>query len=135
MNYNLLDLLRNLTPEDISDLEPDEPQEREGRQVTGGKNKPQKHPQEKLDLLTVSQLEEMGRDEPLFLCELARLLIKYDGWVGSFALVKRINKLMVGTGLTKAELFEITRTIHSEQRMYSVKSKFVENLDWDSERT
>ncbi len=93
-------------------------------------SKQQNHPQEKKDRETINQIMQGGAEDPVSLAELARLRIRYQGFPGALAIKDSLDQLLKKWGLTEAELFAKTRQIHSNERIYQVRSKFQEQEDW-----
>jgi Protein of unknown function (DUF3288) len=93
-------------------------------------SKQQSHPQEKKDRETIAQIMQGSAADPVSLAELARLRIRYQGFPGALAIKDSLDQLLKKWGLTEAELFAKTRQIHSNERIYQVRSKFQEQEDW-----
>lgn len=76
----------------------------------------QQHPQASKDRKTV---EELLREEAndYNLTELARLLIRYRGFPGARDIQSDLERSLQRWGMTKEELFERTREIHSRGRV------------------
>ncbi|MBE9155484.1 DUF3288 family protein [Nodosilinea sp. LEGE 06152] len=79
--------------------------------------KDQQHPQYKTDRQVVSQLLA-GEANDLNLVELARLMIRYDGFPGARDIQTDLKKALSRWQLTESELFEKTRAIHQEGEVY-----------------
>lgn len=68
-------------------------------------------------------------------CEVARLLVRYEGAVFAEEPMTLIRKILGRWGLTKTQVFAKARSIHWDTSVYLARSKFKENLDWDECRT
>ncbi|PSN11281.1 DUF3288 domain-containing protein [filamentous cyanobacterium CCT1] len=79
--------------------------------------KDQQHPQYKTDRQVVSQLLA-GDATDLNLVELARLMIRYDGFPGARDIQADLKKALSRWQLTESELFEKTRAIHQQGDVY-----------------
>jgi hypothetical protein len=90
----------------------------------------QKHPQERRDQEVVNLIAAAGPDDPLSLAELARLRIRYRGFPGALGIQASLDQLLHQWQLTEEELFERTRQMHQQERLYQVKSKFQTQEDW-----
>ncbi|PSN13409.1 DUF3288 domain-containing protein [filamentous cyanobacterium CCP5] len=79
--------------------------------------KDQQHPQYSGDRQVLNQL--MGAEPTDYnLAELARLMIRYDGFPGARDIQADLQKRLKQWGLTEAELFTKTRAIHAEGQIY-----------------
>ncbi|PSO47573.1 MAG: DUF3288 domain-containing protein [Cyanobacteria bacterium SW_9_44_58] len=77
----------------------------------------QKHPREKQDKQIVDQMfQENITDHNL--AELARLRIRYKNFPGAKQLQKDLDSLLEKWNLTEETLFEKTRQIHNQKRVY-----------------
>ncbi|MFM7324609.1 MAG: DUF3288 family protein [Nodosilinea sp.] len=77
----------------------------------------QQHPQYKDDRQLVNQLL-MGEASDYHLAELARLMIRYDGFPGARDIQSDLQKALARWQLTEAELFAKTRAIHQRGDVY-----------------
>ncbi|MEB3312972.1 MAG: DUF3288 family protein [Cyanobacteriota bacterium] len=77
----------------------------------------QQHPQYKDDRQLVNQLL-MGEANDYHLAELARLMIRYDGFPGARDIQSDLQKALARWHLTEAELFAKTRAIHQQGEVY-----------------
>jgi len=77
----------------------------------------QKHPREKQDKQILDQMfqEEMTDHN---LAELARLRIRYKNFPGAKQLQQDLDSLLEKWNLTEETLFEKTRQIHNQKRVY-----------------
>jgi hypothetical protein len=80
-------------------------------------SKDQQHPQYKADRQVVNQLLA-GEANDYNLVELARLMIRYEGFPGARDIQTDLKKAMTRWQLTEAELFEKTRAIHQQGEVY-----------------
>ncbi len=89
--------------------------------------KPQQHPREGQDRLIVERLlqEEMSDYN---LAELARLLIRYNGFPGADSLKELLAQVLQKWNLTEADLFARTRAIHARGGIY--KPETTKREDW-----
>lgn len=79
--------------------------------------KDQQHPQYKADRQVVSQLLA-GEATDYNLVELARLMIRYEGFPGARDIQADLKKALARWQLTEAELFAKTRAIHQQGEVY-----------------
>ncbi|NJL46662.1 MAG: DUF3288 family protein [Leptolyngbyaceae cyanobacterium SM2_5_2] len=79
--------------------------------------KDQQHPQYSTDRQTVNQLLA-GDASDFNLVELARLMIRYEGFPGARDIQADLKKALTRWQLTEAELFERTRTLHQQGDIY-----------------
>ncbi len=88
----------------------------------------QTHPQENKDRLIVNRLLEakMGNYE---LAELARLRIRYRDFPGARDIQEKLELLLQKWGLTEESLYEKTRQIHAQGKVYQRKHDNREE-DW-----
>jgi len=87
----------------------------------------QAHPQQRSDRQIVNTLLE-GEPTDYNLCELARLLIRYDGFPGARDIQTDLTKAMQRWNLTEDTLFTRTREIHQQGVVY--KSRDAQREDW-----
>lgn len=85
------------------------------------------HPREAQDRLILERLLQEGISD-YNLAELARLLIRYDGFPGAEKNRELMAELLEKWQLTVEELFERTRAIHARGGIYKVGSNKRE--DW-----
>jgi hypothetical protein len=79
--------------------------------------KDQKHPQYSKDRQLLNQLMA-GDDSDFNLVELARLMIRYEGFPGARDIQNDLKKTLQKWKLTEEQLFEKTRTIHQQGDVY-----------------
>lgn len=79
--------------------------------------KDQQHPQYKVDRQVVSQLLA-GELTDYNLVELARMIIRYEGFPGARDIQADLKKTLARWQLTEAELFAKTRAIHQQGDVY-----------------
>ncbi len=87
----------------------------------------QKHPREKQDREILETLFQ-GEITDHNLAELARLRIRYKNFPGAKALQKDLDSLLEQWNLTEEMLFEKTRQIHAQRKVY--RSGETEQEDW-----
>jgi Protein of unknown function (DUF3288) len=80
----------------------------------------QTHPRDKEDSLVIEELIN-GEINDQNLAELARLLIRYQGFPGARRIQRDLQFLLEKWQLTEEELFEKTRKIHHEGKVYRQK--------------
>jgi hypothetical protein len=80
-------------------------------------HKDQKHPQYSKDRQTLNQLMA-GDDSDFNLVELARLMIRYEGFPGARDIQTDLKKTLQKWKLTEDQLFEKTRGIHQRGDVY-----------------
>lgn len=79
--------------------------------------KDQQHPQHKTDRQVVNQLLN-GEPTDFNLVELARLLIRYQGFPGARDIQQDLEKAMKNWGFTQETLYAKTREIHQQGEVY-----------------
>lgn len=77
----------------------------------------QTHPQNLKDSGTLASIPFSDPND-LHKCELARLLIRYEGFPGAERTKQGLASRLEGWGITKEQLFEQTRKIHAEAVVY-----------------
>jgi hypothetical protein len=77
----------------------------------------QEHPQYKTDRQVLNQLQA-GEPTDYNLAELARLLIRYDGFPGARDIQKDLQRLLQSWDFTEESLFAKTREIHAQGNIY-----------------
>ncbi|MGF1570244.1 MAG: DUF3288 family protein [Nodosilinea sp.] len=80
-------------------------------------SKDQQHPQYKIDRQVVNQLLS-GEATEFNLVELARLMIRYEGFPGARDIQTDLRKALARWQLTETALFERTRAIHQQGEVY-----------------
>lgn len=91
-------------------------------------SKDQQHPQWQSDRQTVNKL--MTEDPTDFnLAELARLMVRYQGFPGGRDIQTDLETVLKKWKLTPETLFEKTREIHAREPIYTVRSNKRE--DWN----
>lgn len=79
--------------------------------------KDQQHPQYATDRQVVNQLLA-GEATDYNLVELARLMIRYDGFPGARDIQADLKKALTRWQLTESQLFDKTRAIHQQGDVY-----------------
>ncbi len=93
-------------------------------------NTEQKHPQAKLDRLTVDTLLKVGSDpSDRELVELARLIIRYRDFPGARDIQRDLKIVLDTWQLTEEELYTKTRAIHAVGTVYRL-TETGEKQDW-----
>ncbi|MGF1489006.1 MAG: DUF3288 family protein [Prochloraceae cyanobacterium] len=87
----------------------------------------QKHPQASNDRIVVDRLFKNGSSD-LNLAELARLLIRYRNFTGARDIQEDLHKLLQEWDLTEEQLYETTRKLHAEGKVY--RNKQEDRDDW-----
>lgn len=90
-------------------------------------NQEQQHPQASRDRAILNNLLVAEQNE-YNLAELARLRIRYRGFPGARDIWRDLDTVLLRWKLTEEALFEKTREIHSQGRVYRVQNN--ENEDW-----
>lgn len=90
-------------------------------------NQEQKHPQYHRDRKVVDSLKE-GDPNEYNLAELARLLIRYQGFPGASDIKEDLEKILQRWGMNEEQLYEATRNIHAKGQVY--KTKGSDSEDW-----
>ena len=91
--------------------------------------KEQQHPLYNRDRPLVDDLL-IAQGTDLDLAELARLRVRYQGFPGAKDIQQDLDKVLQKWGLTEAELFEKTRSIHDTGGIYKSRGK-KEEQDWN----
>lgn len=89
----------------------------------------QTHPQEEkdqkiLDALAQQQITDFN------LAELARLLIRYKNFPGAVGIHSAMENLLVKWSLTETTLYEKTRQIHQQVKIYQKQRLEEDQQDW-----
>lgn len=93
-------------------------------------NTEQKHPQAKLDRLTVDSLLKVRSDQSdRELVELARLIIRYRDFPGARDIQRDLKIVLDTWQLTEEELYAKTRAIHAVGTVYR-RTATGEQQDW-----
>lgn len=93
-------------------------------------NLDQQHPQEKHDSEIVERLLQEERSD-YFLCELARLRIRYCGFPGAREIQKNLDTILLRWKMTEEQLFELTRRLHSSGQFYRHGGASQGQEDWN----
>ncbi len=89
----------------------------------------QQHPLYSSDRAIVDKIIQEGQSD-YNLAELARLKIRYNGFPGARDIQADLEKLLQQWELTEAELYQKTRQLHANSRIYQVRSNKKEEEDW-----
>jgi hypothetical protein len=90
----------------------------------------QNHPREKQDRLVIEELLN-GEVNDRNLAELARLLIRYRNFPGAKNIQRDLQFLLQTWQLTEDKLYEKTRKIHAQGKVYLQKINNIEDSeDW-----
>jgi Protein of unknown function (DUF3288) len=89
----------------------------------------QQHPLHSRDRQTVDNLLQADASD-LNLAELARLRIRYLNFPGARDIQTDLDKILHQWGLTEEELYQKTRQIHANTRIFQVRSNKREEEDW-----
>lgn len=92
-------------------------------------NQDQQHPREAKDRIVINNLLQSEPND-YNLAELARLTIRYQGFPGARSIQQDLQTILNNWQLTEAELYQKTRTIHKEQKIYSDRFKSDQQQDW-----
>ena len=92
------------------------------------KSQDQQHPQWRNDRQVVSRIM-IEEPTDLNLAELARLLVRYQGFPGGRDIQSDLEAVLKKWKLTPEALFEKTRAIHAGEPIYTVRSNKRE--DWN----
>lgn len=95
--------------------------------------KDQQHPQERVDRPIVDRLLAAEEPDDFALAELARLLVRYDGFPGARSIQADLQTVMARWQLTENTLFEKTREIHARGPLYQVGGRNKGIADWGYE--
>ena len=90
-------------------------------------NNEQLHPQYKRDRQVVENLLQGDPNEYNF-TELARLLIRYQGFPGASDIKNDLQKVLKSWNLNEEALYQATREIHAKGHVYKTRSADAE--DW-----
>lgn len=92
-------------------------------------NQDQQHPRETKDRIVINDLLQSEPND-YNLSELARLLIRYQGFPGARSLQQDLLKILNNWQLTEEELYQKTRAIHSQKQIYRDRFKTDRQQDW-----
>ena len=87
------------------------------------------HPREAKDRIVVDNLLQ-NEPNDYNLAELARLIIRYRGFPGARSIQQDLQTILSNWQLTEEELYQKTRTIHREQKIYSDRFNRDGKQDW-----
>ncbi|HEY9888728.1 MAG TPA: DUF3288 family protein [Candidatus Obscuribacterales bacterium] len=85
--------------------------------MTEATDQDQEHPQYRSDRTVVNQLLT-GEASDYNLAELARLIIRYKGFVGARDIQRDLLKVLQRFALTEEALYEKTRALHEKGGLY-----------------
>ena len=89
----------------------------------------QQHPREAKDRVVIDKLLQ-SEPSDYNLVELARLTIRYQGFPGARSIQQDLLTILHNWQLTEEELYQKTRTIHREQKIYSDRFSSDQKQDW-----
>ncbi|MGC9502426.1 DUF3288 family protein [Baaleninema sp.] len=89
----------------------------------------QQHPQAKSDRASVNALLT-GEANDYNLAELARLRIRYNGFPGARDIQADLDRILKQWNLDEETLFEKTRKLHANGRIFKVGSNKKDEEDW-----
>lgn len=92
-------------------------------------NQEQKHPQASNDRQIVDKMLTAPNTD-YNLVELARLKIRYQNFPGARDIQRDLEEILRKWGLTEEKLYQLTRQIHSEGKIYLSSSEGEETQDW-----
>ena len=92
-------------------------------------NQDQQHPREAKDRILINNLLQSEPND-YNLAELARLLIRYQGFPGARAIQKDLKAILSNWQLSEEELYQKTRIIHHQQKIFSDRFKAGQQQDW-----
>ena len=92
-------------------------------------NQDQIHPRSAKDRAVVNNLMQAQPDD-YNLAELARLLIRYQGFPGARDIQQNLQQVLAKWQLTEDALFAKTRAIHYQTRVFSDRFKGDQKQDW-----
>ena len=92
-------------------------------------NQDQIHPRAARDRTVVSNLLQ-AQPNDYNLAELARLLIRYQGFPGAREIQQDLQQVLVKWQLTEEQLFSRTRKIHQQTKIFSDRFKGDQKQDW-----
>lgn len=92
-------------------------------------NQDQQHPREAKDRIVINDLLQ-NEPNDYNLSELARLLIRYQGFPGARSLQQDLKTILNNWQLTEEELYQKTRVIHSQRQIYRDRFKTDRQQDW-----
>lgn len=94
--------------------------------------KDQQHPQAQTDRAAVNRLLAVDPSQPsdFELADLARLRVRYQGFPGARNIQQDLDGLLKRWNLTEEELFEKTRQLHANARIFNVGTRKAGEEDW-----
>ncbi len=90
----------------------------------------QTHPLEHIDGPTLDRIKAEGPTD-LNLAEVARLRIRYQGFLGADRVHDALTELLAHWKLTPDELYAKTRAIHARGNIYRQRNDTEEGSSWD----
>ncbi len=93
------------------------------------KQQDQQHPQEAVDRNLVQAILS-GEPTDFYVCELARLRIRYRNFPGARQTQADLDQALSRWGFTEETLYEKTRAIHAQGNVYTVNSRRRDDDDW-----
>ena len=92
-------------------------------------NQDQQHPRETKDSNVISNLLQSEPNE-YNLAELARLTIRYRNFPGAREIQQHLQQILHNWQLTEEELYQTTREIHRQRKIYRDRFKTDQKQDW-----
>lgn len=89
----------------------------------------QQHPQEAVDRNLVQTILSTEPTD-FYICELARLRIRYRNFPGARQTQADLDKALQRWGFTEETLYAKTREIHANGNVYTVNSRRRDEEDW-----
>ncbi|MEB3119387.1 MAG: DUF3288 family protein [Limnothrix sp.] len=93
------------------------------------KQQDQQHPQEMVDRNLVQAILTSDPTD-FYVCELARLRIRYRNFPGARQIQADLDKALSRWGFDEESLYQKTRELHAQGNIYQVNSRRRDEEDW-----
>ncbi|MDX2257136.1 MAG: DUF3288 family protein [Pseudanabaenaceae cyanobacterium bins.39] len=88
-----------------------------------GQIKEQRHPQYTKDRQIVNELLDQNNPNNRHYADLARLIIRYQGFIGARDIQTDLTKVLQNWQITQEDLFTKTKAIHAIGKVYMVQDE------------
>jgi hypothetical protein len=89
----------------------------------------QQHPREAKDRIVIDELLQSEPND-YHLVELARLIIRYQGFPGARSLKRDLQTILDNWLLTEEKLYQKARAIHNQKKIYRDRIQSDRQQDW-----
>lgn len=87
------------------------------------------HPREAKDSIVINNLLQ-GEPSDYNLAELARLIVRYQGFPGARNIQQNLKEILQNWQLTEEDLYQKTRVIHRQRKIYNDRFNTNSKQDW-----